>query len=499
MHDSSRRPLIVNLVDKIALRDPPVGTRKQQHPLRKPPNKHYTANDAGRAKRFVDRFQRDIRFVPERGSWLIWEAGRWRIDQDGALERLAIKLSCDMLAEATQIRGTDDGSAKQRAAACTEALACGDRRNIVDFLGLAQVDRRILLPVSQLDSDPWMGAKNAVIELKTGTVREYSRDDYITRTLGIEVDRQATCPRWEQFMEEVFPDAELRHYVHKALGYTLTGNTQEECFFFCHGSGRNGKSKTMTTVEHVFGGLWARAGKGIIAASSWRDYPIRELADIVGARFIIASETKEDEQLNEDVIKDLTGNDSLRAEHKYEKAFNFRAVGKLWIYGNHKPKIRGTDSAIWGRVRLIPFTEKFEGDRADHKLSEKLIAEAPGVLNWMVEGCLLWRKEGLRSPEIVRIAVADYRSEEDVLKDFVAQHIKDAPFASVRHTEVYAHYQCWAQREGITKSAFSSKGLAKRLRERGFREGKDGRGDRTWVGVTLKDDLNEFTDETDET
>jgi putative DNA primase/helicase len=267
------------------------------------------------------------------------------------------------------------------------------------------VDERILLSVSQLDNDPWLvGAKNAVIELKTNTIREYSRHDYITRTLGCEVDPQSTCPRWEQFMEEVFPDSELRHYVHKALGYTLTGNTEEECFFFCHGTGRNGKSKTITTAEHVFGGLWARAGKGIIAASSWRDYPIRELADIVGARFIIASETKEGEQLNEDVIKDLTGNDSLRAEHKYEKAFTFRAVGKLWICGNHKPKIGGTDDGIWERVRLIPFTEKFEGDRADPKLGEKLTEEAPGILNWMVKGCLLWRKEGLTPPEIVRSA-----------------------------------------------------------------------------------------------
>ena len=490
-------------MDHIEIFEPPIGTRKQQRPPRKqePPSKppNYTANDAGRAQRFVDRFQKDIRFVPQRGCWLIWEAGRWRIDEDGALERLAVKLSCDMLAEAARIPGTDDGATKQRAAACAEALECGDRRNIADFLGLAQVDRRILLPVSQLDSDPWIvGAKNAVIELKTGTVRGYSRDDYITRTLGIAVNRQATCPRWKKFMEEVFPDSELRHYVHKALGYTLTGNTEEECFFFCHGTGRNGKSKTITTAEHVFGGLWARAGKGIIAASSWRDYPIRELADIVGARFIIASETKEGEQLNEDVIKDLTGNDSLRAEHKYEKAFTFRAVGKLWIYGNHKPKIGGTDDGIWERVRLIPFTEKFEGDRADPKLSEKLIAEASGILNWMVEGCLLWRKEGLLPPESVRRAVADYRSEEDILKDFLAQHIKADPFASVLHHEVYAHYQCWAQLEGITKAAFSSKGLAKRLRERGFREGKDGRGDRTWVGVSLKDDLN-APDETDET
>ena len=215
---------------------------------------------------------------------------------------------------------------KKRLSAAGEALSFGDRKNISDFLALAKVDQRILLPVSQLDNDPWIvGAKNAVIELKNDTVREYSRHDYITRTLGCEVDPQATCPRWKQFMEEVFPDSELRHYVHKAIGYTLSGDTREQCFLFCYGTGHNGKSKLLETIEHIFGELSSRAGKGIVSASYRGDYPLRELADIVGARFILASETEEGERLNEGVIKDLTGSDSLRAEHKYERAFKFRA------------------------------------------------------------------------------------------------------------------------------------------------------------------------------
>jgi D5-like protein len=155
----------------------------------------FTSNDAGRADRFVSRFCAEIRFVPEREIWLAWDESRWRVDRDGSLERLAIKLSRDLLAEASQIPGVDDAATKKRSAACAEALACGDRRNISDFLALAKVDRRILLPVTHLDNNPWLiGARNAVIELKTGTIREYSRDDYITRTLGCDVDPQATCP-----------------------------------------------------------------------------------------------------------------------------------------------------------------------------------------------------------------------------------------------------------------------------------------------------------------
>ena len=163
-----------------------------------------------------------------------------------------------MLAEAAQIPGANDAAAAKRKAACAEALKCGDRRNIANFLSLAKVDRRILLKVELLDSDPWVvGAKNGVIELKTGTMREYSRDDYITRRLGCDVDPQATCPRWEQFMEEVFPDACVRRYVWKMLGYCLTDFASEQAFFFFYGTGHNGKTKTIKLCEGFWEG-WLR-------------------------------------------------------------------------------------------------------------------------------------------------------------------------------------------------------------------------------------------------
>ena len=458
---------------------------KAEEPVEKAPNGRYTANDAGRAERFVDRLQNDIRYVPEREIWLNWDAGRWRIDRDGGLERLAIQLSRDLLAEAARVPGVYDAATKQRAAACIEALACGDRRNISDFLALAKVDRRILLPVAHFDDDPWLvGARNAVVELKTGTVREYSRNDYITRALGCDVDPQSNCPRWLSFIEEVFPDPALRHYVHKAVGYTLTGDTREQCFFFCYGTGRNGKSKFMEALEHVFGELATRAGKGIVATNHRGDYPLRELADVCGARFILASETEESERLNESVIKDLTGSDSLRAEHKYERAFSFKAVGKLWICGNHKPTIRGTDGGIWRRVRLVPFTEKFEGNTDDRNLSEKLRAEESGILTWMVRGCLLWQREGLEPPPAVVAAVADYRAEEDTLADFLDACTTENPDSYTTHATLFGAYRQWAESNGL-RHPLTSRVLAKRLRERQWADGKNGHGARVWRGVTL--------------
>jgi putative DNA primase/helicase len=302
--------------------------------------------------------------------------------------------------------------------------------------------------------------------------------------LGCPIIIGAACPRWEQFMEEVFPDPDLRHYVHKAVGYSLTGDIREQCFFFLYGTGHNGKSKFIETIEFVMGELVARAGKGIVSAAKWGDYPLREMADIPGARLVLASETEEDERLNESVIKDLTGGDSLRAERKYEHAFVFRPVAKLWIYGNHKPTIRGTDCGIWRRVRLIPFTRTFEGSDDDPRLGDKLREEASGILNWAIRGCLLWQAEGLRPPKIVQLAVSEYRSEQDVLSDFIAECTCEMANSQTPHGDLFDAYRHWAAEDGI-RFPFSSRLLAKKLRERGWHEDRTKTVKILWMGIKL--------------
>jgi putative DNA primase/helicase len=246
-------------------------------------NKNYTANDAGRARRFVDRHAENIRYVPEREVWLIWQDGRWTPDRTGGMERLAIELSQEMLTDLAKISGTDAGVNETRKAAMREALSCGDRKNIANMLRLAAIDLRVILEESRLDSDPWIvGARNAVIDLRTGTIRKYTKSD--TRTLDVDANDGATCPRWEQFIDEIFPDRDVARFVQKAAGYSLTGITREQCFFFLQGAGANGKSTFLETLEAVLGRYAERAGKGLIAANLRGDYPLREAAAINGAR-----------------------------------------------------------------------------------------------------------------------------------------------------------------------------------------------------------------------
>lgn len=442
-------------------------------------------NDAGRADRFVARYGRDLRFVPEREVWLTWERDRWRLDGDGAVERFALAMSKAMLVAAADIKGTDDASVRARNAAVKEALACGDRRNIADFVHLARVNPLVLLAVDKLDADPWVvGAKNLVVNLRTGAARPYTRADFITRTLACDVDPNATCPRWDKFMEEVFPDADVRHYVWKAVGYSLTGAMREHVFFFLYGNGRNGKSTFVKTLEkHVLGKLCVRAGKGITTASENGKYPEREVAELAGARTILSSETEIGQKLNEGVIKDLSGGDVMRGRHLYEGGFDFAPVGKLWVMGNHKPVIKGTDGGIWRRVRLIPFTQKFEGDKDDRQMEDKLAAEASGILNWAVRGCLLWQAEGLEMPDAMRAAVNAYKRDEDKLADFIEDETFDNPTGEILNAVLYERYKQHCQENGT--HPWSSKLLGKALRERMWQDHKRAKGV-VWLGVSLR-------------
>jgi putative DNA primase/helicase len=373
-----------------------------------------------------------------------------------------------------------------RAAAVKEALACGDRRNIADFIHLARVNPAVLLSVDKLDADPFVvGAGNCVIDLRTGAARPYTREDFITRTLACDMDPAATCPRWEQFMDEVFPDPDVRHFVHKAVGYSLTGDMAEHVFFFPYGVGRNGKSVFVRTLERsVFGGLSVRAGRGITAAPPNGKYPEGEVAELAGARMILTSETEQGQKLNENVLKDLTGGDTMRGRHLYESGFGFEPVGKLWIVGNHKPTIRGTDDGIWRRVRLIPFTQKFEGDAADRQLPEKLAAEASGILNWCVRGCLLWQKEGLEMPTVIRAAVDEYKRDEDRLADFLEDCVSESCGGTLDHADLFKAYQRHCEDNG-NRHPLTSRSLAKELQEREWRRTRSKSSKCVWLGYAL--------------
>ena len=446
----------------------------------------YPDNDAGHARRFCDRWKNEVAFIPERGDWLSFD-GRWRKDINGGLTRRAIELAGEMMQQATALPCKTKDELHRMHEAITAAARWGDKKLISAMHSLAECFLEIQIPNDKVDAEPFLvGAENAVIDLRTGEGREYSRRDYITKTLGTHFDPLATCPRWVQFMGEIFPDADVRRYVWKAIGYSLTGDMREKCFFFLHGLGDNGKSVFLELMEFILGNYADQGGKGLTVTNSQGSYPTREAAKIVGKRLVLASETEEREKMNTGVIKSITGGDSLDAAGVYEKHFTFKPTCKIWFAGNYKPTIHDAGPAIWGRVRLIPFDRTFVGEEIDLGLRERLKNEAPGILNWLIQGCLLWQAEGLAAPSRIVNEVESYRKDEDTLAEFIEDCTEPELMGEgIQHADLFTKYREWAIGAGL-KFILDRKRLAKSMRERGWSDIRTRKAKIHWQGYVLQ-------------
>jgi putative DNA primase/helicase len=249
-------------------------------------------------------------------------------------------------------------------------------------------------------------------------------------------------------------------FLQRAIGYSLTGLTTEDCLFLLYGTGRNGKSRLLDAC-HALLGPYAKTAQMSSFLHQEKDTVRNDLADLHGVRFVSAIETAEGKRLSEGLIKQLTGGDRLKARFLFEEYFEFLPCFKMFLAVNHKPEIRGTDVAIWERIRLIPFTVYIPPEDRDKQLGEKLRQELPGILAWAVRGCLAWQKDGLQPPDAVLHATEAYRNEMDVIGRFLEACCVVAPGdTSVRTqaTTLYNAFRDWCtqggEKEMLTQTAF---------------------------------------------
>lgn len=439
-------------------------------------------NDEGTAAQFIDYYGDALRFVVESGVWLLWDSSRWVKDNalGSAIRRKFIEFTRVLMNEAFQIENH-----KVRGDALKRYLSLGNSAKIESTLSLAKHDPRVQVSETDLDADPMLaGVENGIIDLRTGKLLPPDPSRYVTRSLRGKFNPDATCPMWEKFISEIFGgDAELIDFVWKAAGYSLTGLTREQLFTFLHGVGANGKSTLISMLMDIFYEYAGVAGKNLIARPLNGTYPEHEIAELCGVRFVVASETAEGERLNENVIKDITGGDRLRGRRIYQHGFSFVPQCKLWVYGNYKPDVRGTDDGIWRRVRLVPFLKQFSGAEKDPALGEKLKSEREGILAWLVRGCLAWQKEGMPTPAVVADAVRTYREDSDTLREFIEDNIIVSPASRVARTDLYSQYRTWAETEGLRP--FSGRTFTARFRDRGIAHDVRSNGARYWEGIQL--------------
>jgi putative DNA primase/helicase len=434
--------------------------------------------DLANARRFAQEHHQNLRFVARSRQWLVWDGKRWRPDDMGEVSSRAKATVRGLFTTAAAL--TDSGEREKR---MRFALSAQSAKRIAGMIDLAKSEPSIPITQDQLDADPWLlNVENGTLDLRTGALRTHRREDLITKLAPVTYDPTATCPRWEAFLEKIMAGDEDRiRYVQKALGYALSGDTREQCFFILHGTGANGKTTLTAVVAKVAGGYSQHTPTETLLVRRSDTIP-NDVARLHGARLVTAAEAECNRSLAEALVKQLTGGDKIAARFLHGEFFEFTPSFKLFLAVNHKPGIKGTDHAIWRRVRLIPFDVTIPQDEQDRTLPEKLEAERPGILRWLVEGCLAWQLEGLEPPAAVTAATADYRDEMDTVGAFLDECcVRDAETQTLAK-RLYDTYKRWCDEHGETP--MSKPDFGSRLAEKGFTPGRTKAG-RYWRGLGL--------------
>lgn len=436
--------------------------------------------DMGNARRLVDRHGQDLRYCFPLEKWLCWSGRKWQLDDTGEVDRRAKDIPRVILEEAAATEDKDTRAALIKHSRQTEAE--GKRKSMVTT---ARSEPGIPVLPEKLDRDKWLfNVLNGTLDLRTGKLHPHRRADLITKVAPVKYDPDVFYPTWWEFLKQITAGSdELMDFLQKAVGYALTGSTREQCIFFLYGLGANGKSTFLDVIQTLLGDYAKRAAMETFLVKKFQPIP-NDLADLRGARLVSGVEAEAGRRLAESLIKELSGGDAIKARFLYTEFFSFKPEFKLFLAVNHKPIIRGTDHAIWRRIRLIPFTVQIPEEQQDKNLPQTLKEELPGILNWAIEGCMKWQNDGLTPPQAVQEATLGYREEMDLLGDFIASRCVVAPGASALSSELYKVYTEWAEESG-EKRPLSQTAFGISLTERGFVSGRGTGGKMVRAGIGL--------------
>lgn len=439
-------------------------------------------NDTWNADIFVKKHGQCIKNCDQLGGWHIWNGKVWQKDETHQIIKLADDTVKSFYAFASKF---DDGSKAQKSFFQHIKLS-GNENKMKAMVNLARSHAEVSVLSDDFDANPYLlNCQNGVYDLKNDCFLEHSPNLMLSKMCGTSYDKEASCPRWEEFLKIVFMgNAELIDFIQKAVGYALTGDVSLQMFFILHGNGANGKSTFVDTINKMMGNYASSTPTTTLTVKRGDEIP-NDVARLKGSRFVISSELERSKVLDEALVKRFTSDEPITARFLRKEFFEFKPTAKIFLSTNYKPTIKGTDDGIWRRIKLIPFEHKFTGDKKIEKYAEKfLFPELSGILRWAIEGYRKLQTEGLKEPDIVRYATNEYKSSEDMIAEYLEEFCVLAQPCRVLVLDLYNHFR--ENTEHFMRKKDFNDYLAKRgfIKEKGTFGNFKGRW--TWFGIGLR-------------
>ncbi len=410
-------------------------------------------SEDGIALAFAARYAHTARYCHTTGAWFTRTETRWR--RDNSL--LAFAWARDLCREANRaglatLKKTATAAAVERA---------------------ARADRRLAVTAEIWDRDPMLlGTPGGIVDLRTGELRAARDEDYLTKETAVAPGASAEPEIWLRFLEDATRgDYTLIRFLQQIAGYSLTGDVREHALIFVYGSGGNGKGVFVRTLKGIMGDYATVAPMETFTEARGERHPT-ELAMLRGARLVVSEETEAGRCWNSARVKTLTGGDAVTARYMRQDFFTFEPTWKLLLVGNHQPLLRHVDDALIRRFNVVPFT--FKPAAPDLQLEERLRAEWPNILRWMIEGCLDWQRNGLTRPEAVKRATSVYLESQDLVGSWLEESCEQEPKYSETIKRLFESFAAFAEANGSHPGKAAT--LSDELARRGFQRIKDSAG-----------------------
>lgn len=408
--------------------------------------------DIGYANRINESYIDRLRYNAMAKTWHVWHAGSGCWESDWHMFVInAVK------------KETDNTYNHLRRIQKQNPIAAGELKPLVKQAQSAMNNNRVKAITEMLQSTPNMtihpnefdmnldllNLQNGTLNLNTFELKPHDPTDLITMTFNAAYDPDAECPNFVKYLNDVFPDEEVREYIQRAVGYSLLGKPRERALFILHGPSGTGKSVFTEVMTELFGTYGTSAPSSTFKLKT-HDSSF-DVHDLRGKRLVSASELPQKLEMNEELVKRLTGGDRIKSRGLYERFIEWDARCVIWIATNHLPNLTGDDDAMWRRVRTIPMWSIIKDQKEEiGGYSTILIQEANGLLNWALEGLTKYREKGLAEPSVIINDIAAYRNESDSVMSWLTTMLDEGTYcitpenrtsATVAHTdyETFCH------------------------------------------------------------